>query len=58
MNLDPFERFEDEKIWDALRMAHLEPFVVSLPDRLEHMISESGQNLRYAYLIYWYDLFN
>lgn len=46
MNLDPFEHFTDSVLWTALKMAHLEPFVSSLADKLEHHISEGGENLR------------
>ncbi|KHJ98856.1 ABC transporter, ATP-binding protein [Oesophagostomum dentatum] len=35
----------DEEIWNALRNAHLEPFVASLADKLSHSISEGGENL-------------
>ncbi|VDM43710.1 unnamed protein product [Toxocara canis] len=48
MNLDPFQHFNDSVLWDALKMAHLEPFVSSLIDKLEHRISEGGENLRRA----------
>ncbi|MFH4978030.1 hypothetical protein AB6A40_004739 [Gnathostoma spinigerum] len=45
MNLDPFNQFTDEKLWEALRLAHLESVVSTFPDRLEHNISEGGGNL-------------
>ncbi|PIC15233.1 hypothetical protein B9Z55_022287 [Caenorhabditis nigoni] len=45
MNLDPFEAFNDDRIWEALRNAHLESFVNSLQDGLSHKISEGGENL-------------
>uniref|UniRef100_A0A0N5AB26 ABC transporter domain-containing protein n=1 Tax=Syphacia muris TaxID=451379 RepID=A0A0N5AB26_9BILA len=45
MNLDPFEASSDAQIWEALKMAHLEPFIASLPDRLDHSITEGGENL-------------
>ncbi|VDM83303.1 unnamed protein product [Strongylus vulgaris] len=35
----------DEEIWNALRNAHLEPFVTSLADKLLYQISEGGENL-------------
>lgn len=44
-NLDPFEAYSDEEIWSALRNAHLEPFVSSLNEKLQHHISEGGENL-------------
>ncbi|KAK0397405.1 hypothetical protein QR680_002116 [Steinernema hermaphroditum] len=45
MNLDPFEEYSDADLWRALKLAHLESFVDSLSDRLEHKISEGGENL-------------
>ncbi|CAJ0609669.1 unnamed protein product [Cylicocyclus nassatus] len=44
-NLDPFDVYTDEEIWNALRNAHLEPFVASLADKLLYQISEGGENL-------------
>ncbi|EYC24800.1 hypothetical protein Y032_0013g2114 [Ancylostoma ceylanicum] len=44
-NLDPFDAYTDEEIWNALRNAHLEPFVTSLADKLLYRISEGGENL-------------
>ncbi|XGW32577.1 hypothetical protein V3C99_017265 [Haemonchus contortus] len=44
-NLDPFDAYTDEEIWNALRNAHLEPFVSSLAEKLQHQISEGGENL-------------
>lgn len=45
MNLDPFEKFSDEDIWRVLELAHLKDFVGSLPSRLQHEVSEGGENL-------------
>lgn len=45
MNLDPFNAYTDFQVWEALRNAHLEPFVKSLQDGLQHHISEGGENL-------------
>lgn len=45
MNLDPFESYSDESIWMALEHAHLKSFVRSLSEGLDHMVSESGDNL-------------
>ncbi|WKY16856.1 hypothetical protein Q1695_001460 [Nippostrongylus brasiliensis] len=44
-NLDPFDAYTDEEIWNALRNAHLEAFVSSLGEKLRHVISEGGENL-------------
>lgn len=48
MNLDPFESYSDEQVWHALESAHLKDFVVSLPEGLQHPVSEGGENLRYT----------
>jgi ATP-binding cassette subfamily C (CFTR/MRP) protein 1 len=45
MNLDPFKVYSDDAIWRALEHSHLKSFVKSLPDGLEHAISEGGENL-------------
>ncbi|XP_044158857.1 multidrug resistance-associated protein 1-like [Bufo gargarizans] len=45
MNLDPFDNYSDEEIWTALELAHLKSFASSLPDGLNHMCSEGGENL-------------
>ena len=44
-NLDPFDKFSDSEIWNALELAHLKKFVSSLPDGLDHKISEGGDNI-------------
>ena len=46
MNLDPFESYSDEEIWNALEHAHLSTYVSSLAEKLQHSISEGGENLR------------
>jgi ATP-binding cassette subfamily C (CFTR/MRP) protein 1 len=45
MNLDPFNIYNDEKIWSALKLSHLFEFVSSLDDGIMHEISEGGDNL-------------
>ncbi|XP_064596836.1 multidrug resistance-associated protein 1-like [Liolophura sinensis] len=45
MNLDPFDRYHDDRIWQALEHAHLKGFVEGLPERLQHECGEGGQNL-------------
>ena len=45
MNLDPFNAYTDEKVWEALKLAHLETFVSSLTEGLQYTISEGGENL-------------
>ena len=46
MNLDPFEHYTDSEVWTALEHAHLLDYVRSLPDLLEHICTEGGENLR------------
>ncbi|XP_035694460.1 multidrug resistance-associated protein 1-like [Branchiostoma floridae] len=45
MNLDPFEQHADVDIWLALQLSHLKNFVVNLEKKLEHDVTEGGQNL-------------
>ena len=45
LNLDPFNLYTDEKLWEALKLAHLEAFVSSLTEGLEYSIAEGGENL-------------
>ncbi|XP_071813084.1 multidrug resistance-associated protein 1-like isoform X5 [Apostichopus japonicus] len=45
MNLDPFESYSDDQIWDALRHSHLDEFVSSLSEGLMHKCTEGGENL-------------
>ncbi|EMP36462.1 Canalicular multispecific organic anion transporter 1 [Chelonia mydas] len=45
MNLDPFDQYSDEEIWKALELAHLKTYVLDLPERLSHQVSEAGENL-------------
>ncbi|XP_078385226.1 ATP-binding cassette sub-family C member 3 [Cetorhinus maximus] len=45
MNLDPFNQYSEEDVWNALEQSHLKQFVHSLPAGLEHECSEGGENL-------------
>ncbi|XP_070772711.1 ATP-binding cassette sub-family C member 2 isoform X2 [Enoplosus armatus] len=45
MNLDPFDRFSDEDIWRVLELSHLKDYVAGLQERLQHEVSEGGENL-------------
>ncbi|KAM5152000.1 multidrug resistance-associated protein 1-like [Mantella aurantiaca] len=45
MNLDPFDSYTDEDVWTALELAHLKNFASSLPDGLDHICTEGGENL-------------
>ncbi|CAL4074063.1 unnamed protein product, partial [Meganyctiphanes norvegica] len=45
LNLDPANIYSDDAIWSALEHAHLKAFVSELPNKLQHEISEGGDNL-------------
>ena len=45
-NLDPFGKCSESNIWRAVEQAHLKDFVDSLPEGLDFMCSEGGENLR------------
>jgi len=45
-NLDPFNKHNDSELWQVLELAHLKPFVSTLPNGLNHRISEGGDNIR------------
>lgn len=43
-NLDPFSQATDQQIWDVLEAVTLKEFVENLPNKLNEMVSESGNN--------------
>ena len=45
MNLDPFDCYKDEEIWNALSLANLTGFISKLPQGLKYDITEGGDNL-------------
>ena len=45
MNLDPFDHYPDSQLWETLKMSHLESFVTSLKEGLQHEITEGGENV-------------
>ena len=47
-NLDPFETYTDHELWKSLESAHLKKYVTSLDEKLNHQITEGGENLRYT----------
>ena len=46
MNLDPFDEYSDDAVWQSLEHAHLKTFVSGLPKGLQHECTEGGENLR------------
>jgi ABC-type multidrug transport system fused ATPase/permease subunit len=44
-NLDPFGRYEDIALWEALRKASLDKLVRGLPGQLDSSVAEYGENL-------------
>ena len=49
MNLDPFDEYSDDAVWEALEHAHLKTFVAGLQKGLQHECTEGGENLRYCF---------
>ncbi|XP_030629091.1 canalicular multispecific organic anion transporter 2 [Chanos chanos] len=45
MNLDPFDKYNDEEVWKALELSHLHKFVSNQPAQLNVECSEGGENL-------------
>ena len=45
MNLDPFDQYSDDEIWQSLKMSHLDNYVSSMKDGLHHEIAEGGENI-------------
>jgi len=44
-NLDPFNEFTDEDLWQALEEVELKEFFVELPDKLNTMLIASSYSL-------------
>jgi ABC-type multidrug transport system fused ATPase/permease subunit len=47
-NIDPFDLFDDNRIWEALRLVHMEDFVLGLKDCLNFQVSGEGSNLSFG----------
>merc|ERR1719489_112505 len=45
MNLDPFERYTDDEVWNGLEYSYLKEYVSNLPEKLMHICTEGGENL-------------
>ncbi|KHJ88233.1 ABC transporter, ATP-binding protein [Oesophagostomum dentatum] len=44
-NLDPFQRHSDDEIWHALELANLKSFAQAQSAKLDHEITEGGENI-------------
>ena len=45
-NLDPTEKYSDEKLWSVLEKVQLKSFIAEKIEKLDYMLSEQGANLR------------
>ena len=45
LNLDPFDKYSDDDLWTTLKLSHLDNFVSTLKEGLQHEITEGGENL-------------
>eukprot|EP00058_Branchiostoma_floridae_P019762 XP_002605252.1 hypothetical protein BRAFLDRAFT_92274 [Branchiostoma floridae] len=43
-NLDPEENSDDEELWKAIEIAQLKDVVADLPNKLDEMVTEGGEN--------------
>ncbi|XP_069474938.1 ATP-binding cassette sub-family C member 5 isoform X2 [Ambystoma mexicanum] len=43
-NLDPFNQYGEEQIWDALERTHMKECITQLPQKLESEVMDSGEN--------------
>eukprot|EP00794_Sanderia_malayensis_P007271 gene7271-8082_t len=43
-NLDPFGKYSDDELWSALEKAHMKDAVASMPQKLESLVAENGEN--------------
>ncbi|KAG8137615.1 hypothetical protein E2320_004833, partial [Naja naja] len=43
-NLDPFNEYSDEDLWNSLEEVQLKEAIEDLPDKLETQLAESGSN--------------
>lgn len=44
-NLDPFDKYPDDKIWESLRKTKLLTKIKSMPEELKSLVGEGGLNL-------------
>lgn len=46
MNLDPYDKYSDFELWNALDKVNLKHFVEQLDNKLLFELSDGGENLR------------
>lgn len=52
MNVDPFNEYSDQQIWDALDKTHLKDCVMKLDRQLLFECFEGGENFRFNFDLY------
>ncbi|ORX70654.1 hypothetical protein DL89DRAFT_278020 [Linderina pennispora] len=50
-NLDPFNKYSDDEVWRALDNAHLGDLIRSKDERLEFVVTQSGENFSRAKIL-------
>ena len=53
MNLDPFEKYTDDEVWNGLEYSYLKEYVSNLPEKLMHICTEGGENLRFSLFLFY-----
>lgn len=43
-NLDPFDEYTDEQVWTVLENVNMKDHVLSLPNKLDELVAEGGDN--------------
>jgi ABC-type multidrug transport system fused ATPase/permease subunit len=43
-NVDPFDEFTDAEVWEVLRDVNMHEHVASLPNKLQELVAEGGDN--------------
>ena len=43
-NLDPFDEYSDEEVWQVLKAVNMFDHVQSLPEKLDESVAEGGDN--------------
>jgi ABC-type multidrug transport system fused ATPase/permease subunit len=57
MNLDPFDEYTNDEIWDALEQVNMKSFIENLGNQLWFECSESGENFRFTFKIIFFIYF-